>query len=257
MTDREAMQQALEALKLIDDAMPFPVAKLAMKNLRERLAQPERHDLQTDGKPVLQDIEQYLMQMAGICTAAVGYWKEGDGIHPDYDTPALRDVARLYAKYDALYKAQSEQEPVELCERICAAIKSADDKSVSEADYMLDSDDCIEIVRAHFVVGEPTQQQRKPDHIADVTKMVPFQDLAAELFVVAQISPADDGFSDTITRIEAWLRNHFSTPPQRKPLTDEEIEREWQFLHDEVGNPPDHHDFARAIEAKLKEKNNG
>ena len=38
-------------------------------------------------------------------------------------------------------------------------------------------------------------------------------------------------------------------PAHRKPLTDEEIEREWQFLHDEEGNPPDHHDFARAIEA--------
>jgi len=55
--------------------------------------------------PGLQDIEQYRLQMAGICTAALGYWKEGDGIHPDYDTPALRDVAKLYAKYDALYKA--------------------------------------------------------------------------------------------------------------------------------------------------------
>ena len=57
-------------------------------------------------KPLLQDIEQYRMQMAGICTAAIGYWKEGDGIHPDYDTLALRDVAKLYAKYDALYKTQ-------------------------------------------------------------------------------------------------------------------------------------------------------
>jgi len=42
MTDRELMQQALDALKLIDDAMSFPVAKLAIKNLRERLAKPER-----------------------------------------------------------------------------------------------------------------------------------------------------------------------------------------------------------------------
>ena len=57
-------------------------------------------------KPVLQDIEQYRMQIAGICTAAIGYWKNGDGIHPDYDTLALRDVAKLYAKYDELYKAQ-------------------------------------------------------------------------------------------------------------------------------------------------------
>jgi hypothetical protein len=44
--------------------------------------------------------------MAGISTAAIGYWKEGDGIHPDYDTVALRDVAKLYAKYDELYRAQ-------------------------------------------------------------------------------------------------------------------------------------------------------
>ena len=62
-------------------------------------------------EPVLQDIEQYRLQMAGICTAAIGYWKEGDGILPDYDTLALRDVAKLYAKYDELYKAaQAEQE---------------------------------------------------------------------------------------------------------------------------------------------------
>ena len=31
----------------------------------------------------------------------------GDSIHPDYDTVALQDVARLYAKYDALYKGRN------------------------------------------------------------------------------------------------------------------------------------------------------
>ena len=71
------------------------------KALRERLAQPAQ-------EPVLQDIEQYRMQMASISTAAIGYWKEGDGIHPDYDTPALRDVADLYAKYELLV-AQPKQ----------------------------------------------------------------------------------------------------------------------------------------------------
>ena len=59
-------------------------------------------------EPVLQEIEQYRMQMAGISTAAIGYWKEGDGIHPDYDTVALRDVAKLYAKYDELYKLKGQ-----------------------------------------------------------------------------------------------------------------------------------------------------
>jgi hypothetical protein len=55
--------------------------------------------------PELQSIEQYRMQMSAISTAAIGYWKEGDGIHSDYDTVALRDVARLYAKYGDLHAA--------------------------------------------------------------------------------------------------------------------------------------------------------
>jgi hypothetical protein len=41
-TDKELMQQALDTLKLIDEAMPFPVAKLTIKNLSDRLAQPEQ-----------------------------------------------------------------------------------------------------------------------------------------------------------------------------------------------------------------------
>jgi hypothetical protein len=67
-------------------------------------------------EPVLQNIEQYRLQMAGISAAALGYWKEGDSIHPDYDTPALREVAELYAKYIELYKAQPPREWVGLTE---------------------------------------------------------------------------------------------------------------------------------------------
>lgn len=37
-------------------------------------------------------------------------------------------------------------------------------------------------------------------------------------------------------------------------LTDDEIDREWQFGHDEEGNPPNHDDFARAIEAAVLAK---
>ena len=39
-TLREAAQQALEALKMIDNAMPFPVAKHAIKQLSDALAEP-------------------------------------------------------------------------------------------------------------------------------------------------------------------------------------------------------------------------
>ena len=42
MTKDEALTLALEALKQIDEAMPFPVAKLAQKAIKEALAQPEQ-----------------------------------------------------------------------------------------------------------------------------------------------------------------------------------------------------------------------
>jgi hypothetical protein len=53
-----------------------------------------------------------------------------------------------------------------------------------------------------------------------------------------------------------------SPPAQRKPLTDEEIWREYRFLwpfhpEEERKLASDILEFARAIEAKLKEKNNG
>lgn len=54
--------------------------------------------------PVLQNIELYRMQMAAISGAAYGYWKLNDSILPDYDTPALRDVAALYQRYNVLYQ---------------------------------------------------------------------------------------------------------------------------------------------------------
>ena len=56
-------------------------------------------------------------------------------------------------------------------------------------------------------------------------------------------------------RTAGWVAEPlYATPQPTKaqagavPLTDEQIEREWQFLHDEEGNHPDHSDFARAIE---------
>jgi len=58
--------------------------------------------------PKLDSIEQYRLQMAAIGTAAMGYWKLGDSIHPDYDTTPLRDVAALFVKYDQLHKFREQ-----------------------------------------------------------------------------------------------------------------------------------------------------
>ena len=42
MTQTGALRLALDALKMIDEAMPFPVAKLAQAAIKEALAQPEQ-----------------------------------------------------------------------------------------------------------------------------------------------------------------------------------------------------------------------
>lgn len=102
---RQAAQQALKALENVRDYRIEESLYDDITALRNALAEPEQ-------KPVaLDQIEQYRLQMAAISTAAMGYWKKGDGILPDYDTPALRDVADLYAKYELLV-AQPEQKPV-------------------------------------------------------------------------------------------------------------------------------------------------
>lgn len=79
--------------------------RITVENREARIAELEAAQALKAAPAKLEDIEQYRLQMAGISTAAFGYWKEGDDIHPDYDTLALRDVAKLYAKYDELYKA--------------------------------------------------------------------------------------------------------------------------------------------------------
>ena len=48
--------------------------------------------------------EQEAIKLAAISTAAIGYFKDGDPIQPEYDTVALRDVTALYTKYEALHK---------------------------------------------------------------------------------------------------------------------------------------------------------
>lgn len=71
-------------------------AALSAINTWNRRAHPPADDAR-----VAELEERERLRLAGISTAAIGYWKERDSIHPDYDTVALRDVAGLYAKYAA------------------------------------------------------------------------------------------------------------------------------------------------------------
>lgn len=60
--------------------------------------------------------EKRIMQLSAISTASIGYFKDGDDIHKDYDTVALRDVTNLYVRYTE--QSQAIAELVEALERL-------------------------------------------------------------------------------------------------------------------------------------------
>jgi hypothetical protein len=136
--------------------------------LREKLAQVSPAGAQN--APIkLDNIEQYRMQMAGISTAAFGYWKEGDSIHPDYDTVPLRDVAKLYAKYAALYEGAQNAEVIRnqaLEEAALAAEKVQNDYSEQQGgkwpelrdDAATGAGDCVTAIRALQTGSANTQE---------------------------------------------------------------------------------------------------
>ena len=80
---------------------------------------------------------------------------------------AIKRIAELEAQLSAAQSAAQEmdaeiQQAVEAeRERICAAIKAEDDHCVDQGDYMLDSNDCIKIVRGKWV---------RPDYSLDAAQ---------------------------------------------------------------------------------------
>ena len=76
MTEREALKLALEALKQIDEAMPFPVAKLAQKVIKEALAQPEPCGCCKGSGWVTRDPDIGTDQECFVCGGSGAYPKE-------------------------------------------------------------------------------------------------------------------------------------------------------------------------------------
>ena len=96
MTKNEALKLALEALKQIDEAMPFPVAKLAQAAIKKALAQPEQ-------EPV-----------AYLCENAVGHkyfrWKK--------PTSTYKPIA-LYTTPPAQRKPLTDEHPLVVFAKEC------------------------------------------------------------------------------------------------------------------------------------------
>ena len=82
MTEREVLKLALEALKQIDEAMPFPVAKLAIMEADKALAQPEQ-------EPVAW-MEKDVLPLTHIIKAIVRREKDETYTEPLYTTPPQR-----------------------------------------------------------------------------------------------------------------------------------------------------------------------
>ena len=118
MTKDEALKLALEALKQIDEAMPFPVAKLAQKVIKEALAQPEQEPVAWNvvdptGKIVATEmnsvrgwarIEGYKPTVEGL----LGFHEQGWRVVPT--TPPQRTwVGLTDEEIDAIYEQHHNQ----------------------------------------------------------------------------------------------------------------------------------------------------
>lgn len=65
----------------------------------------------------------------------------------------LDDIDAMRLAFEAGAELSAQGAPTDLCESICAAIKAAVDKSTNEAEYMIDSYECIAIVREQFAAA--------------------------------------------------------------------------------------------------------
>ena len=195
MMDRELFRQALDALELIDEAMPFPVAKLTIKNLRERLAQPEQepvahttghcenhkqkggcqlHNLQCgwpdcDRKPITTSLQSRSEQAQwDAIPDAFNEWWDAD--YDDTGNPYRKDSPAYWAwsGWKAASK-QPEQEPV-AWEDVLGAIARGwthDDNKHKTMDVQLAVAIAKEI--QDMVIAPP---ERKPLTVEEVIKLI-------------------------------------------------------------------------------------
>ena len=211
-------------------------------------------------EPVLQDIEQYRLQMAGISTAAIGYWKEGDGIHPDYDTLALRDVAKLYEKYDELYKAQDVSHGIiagALFDFMGWLTSRPKRIMLSSAD---DASPAVDAIKDFAKMrGLSLDDARVQDWQEALAEQPAQQEPAAWMYVNQDGECEDIGYGNT------YLAGHEGcTPLYTSPPTLSLAQRQarsadtWVELTEDEAfacKGRDYFETYKAIEAKLKEKN--
>ena len=181
---QEALRIALEALKQIDEAMPFPVAKLAQKVIKEALAQPEfiKHEVKNAddwSEWVCPDPKGYLMKCCDC------------GLVHEAEFAVVR------------YKSETERDDCDM----------VDDPNLQAVFRMRRSEEWTPEDTAHRSGGLPMAQQA--------------QEPVATLWQHGETGRTRITMPEDITDCDArWFKaaDLYTTPPQRKPLTDEEIE---------------------------------
>jgi len=150
-----------EILDNITDAVISAIAT-------DRAARPVANKAEVD----LQDIEQYRVQMAAISTASLGYWKEGEAILPEYDTVPLRDVAKLYAKYEALHTAAQAGQVAVPMEPTEEMLNAARDWSVKKYSQGIGNDAAIGCWKAMLTAAPSpaSESLRSPQEAAGTEK---------------------------------------------------------------------------------------
>jgi hypothetical protein len=200
--------------------------------LVKRLEQPEK-------EPVLQNIEQYRIQMAGISTAAFGYWEESDEINPSYDTVALRDVAKLYSKYDGLFKKQQLGNAPEKPQAWKVGLEVFNSEIQAKNNIRNPSMVIVPLYAAHQI----EQQAQEPVAYIHNSYIYTHPEFMHDIPEGA---------------IPLYSQPRPATTKEWTCLTDEDIyaiSNEFEEVCQLHPHPYLDIDYARAIEAKLKEKN--
>ena len=231
MTKDEALKMALEALKQIDEAMPFPVAKLAQASIKKALAQPEQEFMAWEqfypdiGKP---QIEVLKLALEALEADELDMVDDGSGNMVFRKEQAITAMEKLLA--------QPEKEPVAW--GVFEGNLHDMFFSPSEAQEMADLKGTHAEVRPLYT----TPPQRKPQY--DKTKMNCFvQDLYDK-----KIQEGKHGQYEAMFHVVHQAIKE--VPPQRiwVGLTKEE-KHEIRYSHMTSA------EFIECIEAKLKEKN--
>jgi hypothetical protein len=215
MTKDEALKIALQALKTIDEAMPFPVAKLAQSAIKEALAQPEPMRLRRGD--ILRCIEtDELCTVWSTSTTGKTLIKWGDNDFGGYTAEQIGELFWLEPSPDDL----------EL------AAEKSDNYAAFHAGY-------------RFAVAHPLAQ---PEHEPVAWKLVPIKPTDEMLKAMDECST--EGYDERLyaghaASVYMAAVDVAPTPPQRKPLTDEEI----YDMYNEPRSDAEMIAFARAIEA--------